>query len=72
MGLAFSIGEPLGPIAIMGSGASCGISPCRDDFSSYALSSAQIKDLSDTTTVAGESLLHWTFLDVLVNPVLSG
>eukprot|EP00804_Cyclotella_cryptica_P006881 CCRYP_020804-RA/>CCRYP_020804-RA protein AED:0.48 eAED:0.37 QI:0/-1/0/1/-1/1/1/0/621 len=51
------------PPLIVDSGASCCISPCKCDFQSYSSSSAQIKDLSGTNTVAGEGLIRWKVLD---------
>jgi hypothetical protein len=48
---------------IVDTGASCCISPCKDDFISYSPSSAKIRDLSDVNTVAGEGMLLWHVLD---------
>jgi len=58
-----SIASTQDPPLISDSGASCCISPCKHDFQSYSPSSAQIKDLSVTNTVAGEGLLWWHVLD---------
>jgi hypothetical protein len=48
---------------IMDTGASCCISPCKDDFIEYRPSSVRITDLSNTNRVAGEGLLRWKVLD---------
>jgi hypothetical protein len=48
---------------IVDSGASCCISPCRDDFVEYGVSTATIKDLSGMNKVAGEGLIRWVVLD---------
>ena len=58
-----SITDTLEPPLIVDSGASCCISPCKSDFESYSPSSAKIKDLSGTNTVAGEGMLVWRVLD---------
>jgi hypothetical protein len=58
-----SVTNNLDPPLIVNSGASCCISPCRHDFESYSPSSARIKDLSGTNTVAGEGILRWRVLD---------
>eukprot|EP00804_Cyclotella_cryptica_P010321 CCRYP_012254-RA/>CCRYP_012254-RA protein AED:0.10 eAED:0.03 QI:0/0/0/1/1/1/3/0/1268 len=51
------------PPLIVDTGASCCITPCKDDFISYAPSAAKIRDLSGINTVAGEGLLCWHVLD---------
>eukprot|EP00804_Cyclotella_cryptica_P001528 CCRYP_003749-RA/>CCRYP_003749-RA protein AED:0.13 eAED:-0.00 QI:0/0/0/1/0/0.33/3/0/1355 len=51
------------PPLIVDTGASCCITPCKDDFVSYAPSAAKIRDLSGINTVAGEGLLCWRVLD---------
>ena len=49
----------------MDSGASCCISPCREDFGGdYSISYVKITDLSSTNTVAGKGLITWHVLDV--------
>ena len=48
---------------IVDSGASCCITPNRDDFISYNESSVKIKDLSGVNKVAGEGLVKWRVLD---------
>jgi len=46
-------------------GASCCISPCREDFGlDYATSDVKITDLSSTNTVHGKGLLTWYVLDI--------
>ena len=47
----------------MDTGASCCISPCKDDFISYSPSAARICDLSGINTVVGEGMLCWRVLD---------
>eukprot|EP00804_Cyclotella_cryptica_P004979 CCRYP_014091-RB/>CCRYP_014091-RB protein AED:0.37 eAED:0.31 QI:0/0/0/1/1/1/2/0/446 len=54
-----SMVNDLDPPLIVDSGASCCISPHRDDFESYSPSSAKIKDLSGTNSVAGEGMIRW-------------
>jgi len=50
---------------ILDSGASCCISPCRDDFGSdYAISDVKITDLSSSNTVKGKCLITWHVLDI--------
>eukprot|EP00804_Cyclotella_cryptica_P000828 CCRYP_001075-RA/>CCRYP_001075-RA protein AED:0.12 eAED:0.13 QI:0/0/0/1/0/0.25/4/0/1066 len=51
------------PPLIVDTGASCCITPCRDDFVSYAPNTAKICDLSGINTVVGEGLLCWRVLD---------
>jgi len=53
----------LDPPLIVDSGASCCISPCRDDSESYSPSSAKIKDLSGTNSVAGEGMIRCHVFD---------
>jgi hypothetical protein len=58
-----SIGNSLGSPLIVDSGASCCISPHREDFVSYQESTAKVKDLSGVTKVAGEGMISWKVLD---------
>jgi hypothetical protein len=44
-------------------GATCCISPCKEDFISYFSSAAKIRDLSGVNTVAGEDMLCWRVHD---------
>ena len=48
---------------IVDSGASCCISPRRDDFVTYGKSDMKIKDLSGVNKVAGEGMIRWKVLD---------
>ena len=48
---------------IIDSGASCCISPYREDFVTYDASDVKIKDLSGLNTVAGEGMLLWKVSD---------
>jgi hypothetical protein len=48
---------------IVDSGASCCVTPRREDFISYSESSVRIKDLSGVNKVAGEGLIEWTVVD---------
>lgn len=58
-----SIGEGLGTPLIVDSGASCCITPHREDFVSYEKSTAKVKDLSGVNKVAGEGMITWKVLD---------
>jgi hypothetical protein len=60
-----AIGQPRCLPLIVETGASCCITPCKDDFiaNSYKTSEVRIKDLSGTNTVAGEGMLSWKVLD---------
>lgn len=53
---------------IVDSGASCCISPHKEDFISYAPSTVKIKDLSGSNSVAGCGLVKWTVLDQYGRP----
>jgi hypothetical protein len=44
-------------------GASCCISPHREDFISYSDSKVKVKDLSGSNKVAGEGMIKWKVLD---------
>jgi transposase InsO family protein len=48
---------------IVDSGASCCISPHREDFVTYHDSKVKIKDLSGVNKVSGEGMLEWKVLD---------
>lgn len=48
---------------IVDSGASCCVSPRREDFITYNKSSVRIKDLSGCNKVAGEGMISWKVLD---------
>ena len=48
---------------IMDTGASCCISPCKDDFVEFRESRVNITDLLSTNQVAGEGLIRWKVLD---------
>ena len=48
---------------IVDSGASCCVSPRREDFVTYSSSSVRIKDLSGCNKVAGEGMISWKVLD---------
>eukprot|EP00804_Cyclotella_cryptica_P007267 CCRYP_017868-RA/>CCRYP_017868-RA protein AED:0.22 eAED:0.06 QI:0/0/0/1/1/1/2/0/1188 len=49
---------------IVDSGASCCISPCREDFGNdYAASDVKITDLSSTNRVQGQGTITWRVLD---------
>jgi transposase InsO family protein len=60
-----SIGGPSGIPLIMDTGASCCVSPCRDDFVELNSSETKITDLSSTNSVAGEGLIEWKVLDTM-------
>ena len=51
------------PPLIIDSGASCCISPCREDFITYEDSKVRVKDLSGVNRVAGEGMVEWKVLD---------
>ncbi|KAL7478027.1 hypothetical protein ACHAW6_003813, partial [Cyclotella cf. meneghiniana] len=55
---------PDGSPLIVDSGASCCISPHRDDFVEYHPSSVRIKDLSGLNSVAGQGMVQWLVRDV--------
>jgi hypothetical protein len=48
---------------IVDTGASCCISPHREDFITYSESKVKIKDLSGLNTVTGEGMISWKVLD---------
>jgi hypothetical protein len=48
---------------IMDTGASCYISPRKEDFVEFCESKVNITDLSSTNQVAGEGLIRWKVLD---------
>jgi hypothetical protein len=48
---------------IVDSGASCCVSPHREDFITYHESKVKVKDLSGTNKVAGEGMIRWKVLD---------
>jgi hypothetical protein len=48
---------------IVDSGASCCISPHREDFITYSDSKVKVKDLSGSNKVAGEGMIKWKVLD---------
>lgn len=58
-----SIGHGLSTPLIIDSGASCCITPHRDDFSTYGDSTVKVKDLSGTNHVAGEGMIKWLVKD---------
>jgi hypothetical protein len=58
-----SIGGPDTFPLIMDTGASCCVSPCKEDFIEYHESKVRITDLSATNRVAGEGLIRWKVLD---------
>jgi hypothetical protein len=51
----------------MDTGASCCVSPCKEDFIEYHDSKVKITDLSATNSVAGEGLICWKVLDASGN-----
>jgi hypothetical protein len=62
---ALNITGPSDMPLILDSGASCCISPCKDDFieGTYRPSDVKIKDLSGSNTVAGKGMLRWPVKD---------
>ena len=58
------VGAPTLPL-IIDTGASCCVSPCRDDFvpGTYRPSKMKIKDLSSMNKVAGKGMIKWHVLD---------
>jgi hypothetical protein len=50
-------------LLIVDSGASCCISPHREDFVTYSDSKVKVKDLSGSNKVAGEGMVKWKVLD---------
>jgi hypothetical protein len=62
-----SIGGPDTIPLIMDTGASCCVSPCKEDFIEYRDSTVKITDLSATNSVAGEGLIRWKVLDASGN-----
>jgi hypothetical protein len=48
---------------IVDTGASCCISPHREDFITYSDSKVKVKDLSGSNKVAGEGMVKWKVLD---------
>eukprot|EP00956_Cyclotella_meneghiniana_P018651 scaffold31189_cov72-Cyclotella_meneghiniana.AAC.2 len=58
-----SLGTGIEAPLIVDSGASCCITPHRDDFVSYGASKVKVKDLSGVNKVAGEGLISWTVVD---------
>jgi hypothetical protein len=48
---------------IVDTGASCCITPNRDDFVTYYNSKAKVKDLSGVNPVAGEGMVSWKVFD---------
>eukprot|EP00804_Cyclotella_cryptica_P015074 CCRYP_000647-RA/>CCRYP_000647-RA protein AED:0.72 eAED:0.72 QI:0/0/0/0.5/1/0.5/2/0/813 len=59
---SIEVGSPI-PL-IVDSGASCCISPCREDFGDdYATSDVKITDLSSTNRVQGQGTITWRVLD---------
>jgi transposase InsO family protein len=62
-----SIGGPGNIPLIMDTGASCCVSPCKEDFIEYRDSQVKITDLSATNSVAGEGLIRWKVLDASGN-----
>jgi hypothetical protein len=62
--LAFnSLGVAGATPLIVDSGASCCVSPHREDFVTYSTSDVKIKDLSGVNKVAGEGMIEWCVLD---------
>jgi hypothetical protein len=51
------------PPLIVDTGASCCISPCREDFITYSNSQVKIKDLLGVNTVVDEGMVEWKVLD---------
>jgi hypothetical protein len=60
-----SIGRTSEAPLIMDTGASCCVSPCREDFIELTASKVNITDLSSTNQVAGEGLIEWKVLDTV-------
>jgi hypothetical protein len=60
-----SLGQSKTIPLIIDSGASCCISPRREDFVTYSDSKVKIKDLSGINKVAGEGLIEWKVVDKL-------
>ena len=58
-----SIGTGLDAPLVVDSGASCCITPHREDFTSYGTSKVKVKDLSGVNRVAGEGMINWKVLD---------
>ena len=58
-----SIGTGLDAPLVVDSGASCCITPHREDFTSYGTSKVKVKDLSGVNRVAGEGTINWKVLD---------
>jgi hypothetical protein len=59
MDSVFSAMDLHGTPLIVDSGASCCISPHREDFVDYHQSSVRIKDLSGLNSVAGQWMIQW-------------
>lgn len=58
-----SIGTGLDAPLIVDSGASCCITPHREDFTSYGTSKVKVKYLSGVNCVAGEGMISWMVVD---------
>lgn len=58
-----SIGSGIDAPLIVDSGASCCITPHKEDFTSYVPSKVKVKDLSGVNKVAGEGLISWKVVD---------
>jgi hypothetical protein len=58
-----SLGKMAVTPLIVDSGASCCLSPRREDFVTYSASEVRIKDLSGINKVAGEGMIEWQLED---------